>query len=163
MLMQVILFSSYQLADKRVCWPENRGGLLHEMFHLFGVMHTQMRADRDNYINILSKNIQPAYRQEYTVCEECNDYGVPYDCSSIMHYGAETFSTGQWTMSAKSDKCDLRWVGAAFDGRGASKNDWLLLRRISRNMCSSRKTPRRLRGGRKLRLESDDKYKMIIN
>ena len=130
------------------------------MFHLFGVMHTQMRADRDNHINI-----QPAYRQDYSVCEECDDHGVPYDCSSIMHYGAESFSTGEWTMSAKSEKCkkDLRWVGAAFDGRGASKNDWLLLKRISRNMCSSRKTPRRLRGGRKLRLESDDKYKMIIN
>ena len=58
--------------------------------------------------------------------------------------------------------CDLRWVGAAFDGRGASKNDWLLLKRISRTMCSSGKTPRRLREGRKLE-EGDEKYQMIIN
>ena len=100
---KVILYSSYKVADKKRCWAENRGGLLHEMFHLFGVMHTQMRADRDKYINILTNNIQQAYMQEYTICHECNDFGVPYDCSSIMHYGAESFSTGQWTMSAKSD------------------------------------------------------------
>merc|ERR1719499_440795 len=47
---KVVLYSSYKLADKRECWAENRGGLLHEMFHLFGIMHTQMRADRDEHI-----------------------------------------------------------------------------------------------------------------
>ena len=98
----MILYSSYKVADKKKCFAENRGGLLHEMFHLFGVMHTQMRADRDKYINILTNNIQQAYMQEYSVCHECNDFGVPYDWSSIMHYGAESFSTGQWTMRAKS-------------------------------------------------------------
>ena len=116
---KVVLYSSYKLADKRECWAENRGGLLHEMFHLFGIMHTQMRADRDQHITVLRQNIQRAFSQEYDVrlnklqlasnvcfsfqiCHECNDYGVPYDCSSIMHYGAETFSTGRWTMRAKS-------------------------------------------------------------
>ena len=36
----------------------NRGGLLHEMFHLFGIMHTQMRKDRDEHITVLRQNIQ---------------------------------------------------------------------------------------------------------
>ena len=35
-----------------------RGGLLHEMFHLFGIMHTQMRKDRDQHITVLRQNIQ---------------------------------------------------------------------------------------------------------
>ena len=79
-----------------------------------------------------------------------------------MHYGAESFSrTGQWTMKAKSkvnkgffshkirrrdslinslftQGCDLRWVGAAFDGRGASPNDWLLLSRVADKMCNNK-------------------------
>jgi len=168
---KVILYSSYKLADRRQCWAENRGGLLHEMFHLFGIMHTQMRPDRDNYITILRQNIQRQYSQEYDICHECNDYGVPYDCSSIMHYGAETFSTGQWTMRSKSKNCDLRWVGAAFDGRGASSNDWLLLKRVTKDMCSNR-SPRKFRSGKSLNFEDDneaiededdDKYRLIVN
>ena len=106
-----------------------------------------------------------------------------------MHYGAETFSTGQWTMRAKSkvitfnsnnswilnnhifilyyQDCDLRWVGAAFDGRGASSTDWLLLRRVTKDMCSSRKSPRKLRSGKSLDFseedEEDGRYRLIMN
>ena len=64
---KVILYSAYKLADKRECWGENRGGLLHEMFHLFGIMHTQMRRDRDEHITILRQNIQSQFSQEYDV------------------------------------------------------------------------------------------------
>ena len=28
------------------------------MFHLFGIMHTQMRKDRDQHITVLRQNIQ---------------------------------------------------------------------------------------------------------
>jgi len=99
---QVVLQSRYKVADRRECRKENEGGLLHEMMHLFGVMHTQMRADRDRYITVHKNNIIPYFRREYDICKECNDHGVPYDCSSIMHYGAETFSKGNWTMTSKS-------------------------------------------------------------
>ena len=64
---KVIVYSAYKLADKRECWAENRGGLLHEMFHLFGIMHTQMRSDRDEHITILRQNIQRQFSQEYDV------------------------------------------------------------------------------------------------
>ena len=49
--------------------------------------------------------------------------GVPYDCDSIMHYGAETFSRGlqKPTMEAKLPKeCDLRW-GKASDAEDLKK------------------------------------------
>ena len=60
--------------------------------------------------------------------------------------------------------CDLRWVGSAFDGRGATKNDWELLNRISRNLCSSnKKRPRKLRNGKSLNLDSDNRFSVIIN
>jgi len=162
-MQKVILYSSYKLADKTECWGKARGGLLHEIMHMFGVMHTQMRADRDKYITIYKNNVQSFYRREYDICKECNDHGVPYDCSSIMHYGAETFSTGNWTMRPKSKACDLRWVGSAFDGRGATKNDWLLLKRITKPLCSSKKRPRKLRSGKSLKLDSTDRSNLIIN
>ena len=37
------------------------------MMHLFGVMHTQMRADRDKYITVYKNNIIPYFRREYDV------------------------------------------------------------------------------------------------
>ena len=64
---KVILYSAYKVGDKGQCWGENRGGLLHEMFHLFGIMHTQMRRDRDEHITILRQNIQSQFSQEYDV------------------------------------------------------------------------------------------------
>ena len=36
-LRQVVLESYYQLADSGRCVAESRGGLLHELFHVFGV------------------------------------------------------------------------------------------------------------------------------
>jgi len=136
---QVLLQSYYQLADSPRCVNESRGGLLHELFHVFGVMHTQKRPDRDRHVRILKENIQDPWEYSYDICHECKDYGVPYDCDSIMHFGTETFSTGQPTMEGKD--CNLKWVGAAFDGRHgsevASRWDWELLRRIANRLCDS--------------------------
>ena len=46
---------------------QTKGGLLHELFHMFGVMHTQMRPDRNKYIKVHKQNIIPYYRSEYKV------------------------------------------------------------------------------------------------
>merc|ERR1711881_44946 len=138
---QVVLHSHFRVADSHICVNETRGGLLHEMFHVFGVQHEQKRPDRDRYVKILKENIHNRLQYTYDICNECQDYGVPYDCDSIMHSGTETFSTGKPTMEAREGGCDLRWVGAAFDGRNgpdiASKWDWELLRRIGDRLCNS--------------------------
>ena len=69
------------MADKRACWAKNKGGLLHELFHLFGIMHTQMRPDRDEHITILSQNIQRSYSREYDVSKSRIDI---IDCKSSL-------------------------------------------------------------------------------
>jgi len=139
---QVSLESYYQLADSNRCVKENRGGLLHELFHVFGVMHTQKRQDRNRHVRVLTENIKDRFEHSYDICHQCKDYGVPYDCDSIMHFGTETFSLGRPTMEATDRSCDLRWVGAAFDGRHgaavASPWDWELLRRIASRLCGGR-------------------------
>jgi len=138
-MTQVILESYYQLADSDRCVAESKGGLLHELFHVFGVMHTQKRADRDRHVRVLKENIKDKFEHSYDICYKCKDYGVPYDCDSIMHFGTETFSLGRPTMEARDSSCDLRWVGAAFDGRHgssiASPWDWELLKRIAARLC----------------------------
>jgi len=161
-MQKVILYSSYKLADKTECWGKARGGLLHEIMHMFGVMHTQMRADRDKYITIYKNNVQSFYRREYDICKECNDHGVPYDCSSIMHYGAETFSKGNWTMTSKSSSCKLSWLGNASHGKGATANDWELLKRITRDLCQRRNRPKKGRKGKSHDLVSYDPIGMTI-
>ena len=43
--------------------------------------------DRDQYIEIMWDNIRPGWKSQYNKCErDCETYGVPYDCDSIMHY-----------------------------------------------------------------------------
>ena len=37
-------------------------------------------------------------------------------------------------------------MGAAFDGRGASPNDWLLLSRVAENMCSDKNKDKKKNG-----------------
>jgi len=71
---QVVLQSYYQLADSQRCVAESRGGLLHELFHVFGVMHTQKRPDRDRYVKVLKENIQDRFEFSYDICYECKDY-----------------------------------------------------------------------------------------
>ena len=135
----MVMKSHFQLADSPNCidWTD---GILHELMHVLGVMHTQKRKDRDQHIHINEENIKDIFsgRYQYEVCEGCNSFGVKYDCSSIMHYGTATLSKeGKDTMTARDpDKCQLTRLGAAFDGRGASENDWNLLNIVSQKVCS---------------------------
>jgi hypothetical protein len=139
---KVTLQSSYQLADSSRCnW---QGGILHELMHVLGVMHTQKRKDRDQHITINWSNVQRSAgaKYQYSTCEGCNNFGVGYDCASIMHYGTSTFGNGRGaTMSPKSRSCKLSSSGSAFDGRGASESDWELLRKVAGTVCSDKPSP----------------------
>ena len=67
-----------------------RDTISHEFGHAIGFQHEQTRPDRDNYVDVYVENIKPKY--EYTLdklsTERVNDFGVPYDYTSLMHYGA---------------------------------------------------------------------------
>ena len=136
---KMVLESEWQLADSSSCldWED---GILHELMHVLGVMHTQKRKDRDQHIIINEENIEDSFkaRYQYEVCEGCNSHGVPYDCSSIMHYGTTTLGKpGLETMTAiDPSSCELTRVGPAFDGRGAQASDWEILSIVSKQVCS---------------------------
>ena len=60
----------------------------HEMGHAIGFWHEQSRTDRDNFVRIISANIQRNLEYNFEKRSEAdnNNYNVPYDYGSIMHY-----------------------------------------------------------------------------
>lgn len=62
----------------------------HELGHALGFFHTQSRHDRDHYITVNVRNIKPDWVDQFTkeTIDTNENYGIPYDYGSIMHYGA---------------------------------------------------------------------------
>ncbi|WKY09755.1 hypothetical protein Q1695_002253 [Nippostrongylus brasiliensis] len=62
----------------------------HELGHALGFFHTHARHDRDQSITVLPQNIRQDWLDQFTAqTTATNDnYGLPYDYGSIMHYGA---------------------------------------------------------------------------
>ena len=87
--------------------------MMHELFHILGVIHTQTRPDARSNIKILWKNIQDSKnaRYQYKRCSLCKTYDTAYSCMSIMYY-REYFGPdpNKPTMVAKKSNpgCDLR-------------------------------------------------------
>ncbi|XP_070389773.1 astacin-like metalloprotease toxin 1 isoform X2 [Dermacentor albipictus] len=76
----------------------------HELLHAVGFFHEQMRPDRDEYITIITKNIDPEYISQFQKLHPGpNDNFVPFDTDSVMLYGGDAFARerGLTTMTAK--------------------------------------------------------------
>ncbi|KAM9766152.1 high choriolytic enzyme 1-like [Menidia menidia] len=75
----------------------------HEVMHALGFHHEQVRSDRDQFIQILTQNIQPGREHNFRKVNT-NNLQTPYDFNSVMHYGRTAFSrNGQPTIVAKSN------------------------------------------------------------
>lgn len=101
----------------------------HEMFHVFGITHTQRRKDRQKYIRVLYANIKRNKRREYDQCFNCDiPPGIPYECNSIMHYKTSTFAIGDKpTMKSINErKCKTRDLQKT--SYVPTENDWKVLR-----------------------------------
>lgn len=70
------------------------GLYLHEIGHAIGLVHEHQLPDRDQYIYIIYDNVAPSMRQWFDKYDEkdVNQYGVPFEYSSVMHYGVQAFS-----------------------------------------------------------------------
>ncbi|PIO76409.1 astacin [Teladorsagia circumcincta] len=70
------------------------GTIVHELMHAVGFFHEQSRQDRDEYIEIVWRNVQNGADDQFekynmNVIDHLHE---PYDYSSIMHYGPYAFS-----------------------------------------------------------------------
>jgi hypothetical protein len=68
--------------------------IIHEICHLMGMSHEHQRPGRGDYVKILWENIDPKFIGAFTIYNNLNAIETPaYDYYSIMHYGANFFST----------------------------------------------------------------------
>jgi len=92
----VLFHSSYQFADKWWCRGLKylSGGVIHELFHALGVMHTHKRKDRDEHVLYnkeclkYPENDAQFTKQDFRWKKESE--GIKYELNSIMHYDCHT-------------------------------------------------------------------------
>uniref|UniRef100_A0A182JV62 Metalloendopeptidase n=1 Tax=Anopheles christyi TaxID=43041 RepID=A0A182JV62_9DIPT len=83
----------------------SRGTIIHEFLHALGFVHMQSASDRDFYVTINWAAIQADRVSNFdrygpTVVD---DFGIPYDYESVMHYGPTAFTyNGQNTIIPKT-------------------------------------------------------------
>ncbi|XP_035662897.1 protein SpAN-like isoform X1 [Branchiostoma floridae] len=83
---------------------ERMGTVAHEIGHAMGFFHEQSRPERDDYVEILFGNIQSGKEGNFQKYghDEVVSHGVPYDLTSIMHYGGSYFSAnGELTIRTR--------------------------------------------------------------
>ena len=112
-----------------------RAIIIHELFHVLGLIHTQNRVDRDRYITINQWAIDRKSKYHYLQkCDRCQTFNLPYECNSVMHYGTTDFATSGLlafmnpTMTSRHPTCHLTSNGAD-EPTGA---DWEMVRRTQR-------------------------------
>ncbi|GAB1597949.1 zinc metalloproteinase nas-14-like [Argonauta hians] len=94
-----------------------KGLYLHEVGHAIGLVHEHQLPVRDNFIRIIYENVLPSMKiwfNKYST-NEINSMNVPYELSSVMHYGITAFSydgTSQ-TIEAK-DKSREHEIGRVY-------------------------------------------------
>ncbi|CAB3408122.1 unnamed protein product [Caenorhabditis bovis] len=81
--------------------------VIHELFHAIGLWHEHMRADRDQYIQVLYQNIDPSQYAQFDKLSQrdATTYNIPYDYLSVMHYEESAFAKpGKISMLTKDNK-----------------------------------------------------------
>ena len=84
------------------CFESGLSTAVHEMLHTLGFEHEHNRPDRDEYVSVKWRNIQPRkvfdFQKRPHGTSETHDQGsvdikdTPYDVFSVLHYGPQVYS-----------------------------------------------------------------------
>ena len=110
------------------------GTFRHELFHTFGITHTNRRKDSGKYIQVKKRNIDPDYTHNFEICPECpipDEENNPYECNSIMHYDSKAFSVNDkdTIISINEAECPTKALEAK-NRFHPTPNDWKVLKNI---------------------------------
>ncbi|CAI9583120.1 unnamed protein product [Staurois parvus] len=113
-----------------------KGIVQHELNHVLGFVHEHTRSDRDTYVYIEWTHIPDVYKSNFETTQPAtNNLGLPYDYTSVMHYGRYAFSNapGKATIVPKLDPSIL--IGQRY---GLSGLDLQKINRLYQcDVCSS--------------------------
>ncbi|CAJ0602546.1 unnamed protein product [Cylicocyclus nassatus] len=92
------------------------GSVVHEIGHILGFWHTQARMDRDRYILLLLENIERDEGKNFLISDSTKNenYGIPYDFGSVMHYGSKMFSVNDNHTMFPIDERYIDTMGSPF-------------------------------------------------
>lgn len=90
------------------------GTSIHELIHAIGFYHEQNRSIRDKYVRIVTENIPKDKYVNFEKLEPSDeeDFGLPYDYKSVMHYSPYSFSVnGKATIESKGSPESAKIMG----------------------------------------------------
>ncbi|KAF2350493.1 Peptidase M12A [Trinorchestia longiramus] len=67
------------------------GTPIHEIGHAMGFFHEQSRNDRDDFVLVALENVRSGMENNF-MSQTTNNFQVPYDYYSVMHYGSDYFT-----------------------------------------------------------------------
>ncbi|GMR57512.1 hypothetical protein PMAYCL1PPCAC_27706, partial [Pristionchus mayeri] len=80
--------------------------------HALGMWHEQSRPEAEDYVTVSLQNIQDAYQGQFTQGNpnDAEDFGVPYDYGSVMHYEQNAFSVRRDLLSMRTKDPKYQWT-----------------------------------------------------
>ncbi|XP_047525665.1 zinc metalloproteinase nas-4-like [Pieris napi] len=101
--------------------------IVHEWMHILGFLHMQSTYNRDNYVNIVTKNLMSGTEHNFDIYESdlISNLGIEYDYVSCLHYGPYAFSAnGEATIVALKEH-----EGTMGQRQYITSKDWLRINR----------------------------------